>query len=347
MKNKTLLGAAALSILIGSVSTSKADVPGIGTGGFNIADLFNSALSVSCMDWQPTGVCFWLDCNLFICTIKTTLRVRHYLPDAVVSVYKHPDNYPWKDVQMLRGAMDLGQSGSSPASLSLRTSTKTANSPVQRRMVDVVGNPGSLITASVLSSAGVGCDSQITPFKPYFLSDLDFFSWRFPATELIEHSLDIFVPGKREVGFRQDGDDSMLFTGRWGSVYPRNGSLMQMDDYKASAVFAQRAIDIATDNSAAHVYQQLEADKKPGVWPPGQAHEAKSESGKWQMVYPEPEQECHIFGDESRWNTSLSLKNKRSTSGDYGWVYWRPWECCESKGIFLMSVSTTGKGNDE
>jgi integrating conjugative element protein (TIGR03756 family) len=346
MRNKLLPIASAIMLSIGSFSSPVNALQQPSTG-FGFTDLFNSALSMSCISWQPTGVCFWLECKLIYCSIQTTLRVRHYLPDAVVTVYKQPDHYPWRDMEGLRAGMDLGQSGISPPVIDLRKLVKSAESPVQRRMVDVIGNPAVSVTGELLGSTGYGCESQITPFQPYFLSSLDYYSWRYPYTELLQHPINSVVPGMREVGFRQDGDDSMMFYGSWGSVYPRNGTLMQMDDYKASAVFAERAISIATDDSAAHIYTQLDANQESGVWPPGPSHEAKSDPGKWQMVYPQPEQECHIFGDESRWQTSMDLRNKRSQSGDHAWVYWRPWECCEPKGVFLFSITYSTGGNTE
>lgn len=342
MKIKSL----ALSATLTSLLSFSSNLEAVEDSGFGFDDLFTSATSMSCIAWQPTGVCFWLECKLFYCTINTTLRVRHYLPDAVVSVYKHPDDYPWKDIEGLRSGMSLDQSGSSPPTIKLGYLRKRPGSPIQRRMVDVIGNPGTMVAGQILSATGYGCESQVTPFQPYFLSDLDFYSWRFSVTELAEHPINSMVPGMRAVGFREDGDDSMMFSGRWGHVFPRIGSVMQMDDYKASAVFAERAINIATDDSAWHVYTKLDADREPGVWPPGQAHEASSEPGKWQMVYPKPEQGCHIFGDKEKWKDSEDLKNKRSHSGDHAWVYWRPWECCEKKGSFLFSITYSNEGNE-
>ncbi len=40
----------------------------------------------------------------------------------------------------------------------------------------------------------------------------------------------------------------------WGNVYPRQGFLVQPDDFKAAAVMAQRAGDVITRNGQPHVY---------------------------------------------------------------------------------------------
>ncbi|WP_315941019.1 TraU family protein [Avibacterium paragallinarum] len=40
-----------------------------------------------------------------------------------------------------------------------------------------------------------------------------------------------------------------------GNIYPRGGVVTQVDDYKASAVIAQRVADIVTRTGQLHIYQ--------------------------------------------------------------------------------------------
>ena len=48
----------------------------------------------SCIAWRPTGVCFFLHCTIFGCSIRTSIKVSHYVPDAIVSTYADTLNQP-------------------------------------------------------------------------------------------------------------------------------------------------------------------------------------------------------------------------------------------------------------
>ena len=338
----------------------------------NSADIIAESMSLSCIGWAPTGVCFWLKCRVFppSCSVETSLKVRHYNPDAIVQVYQTPGDTPWGEMSFVSDALSLGQSGATPANAD-RISSKPRNkekgkdlrkqsAKIINRHVDIIGSPGLLLVSEVIGSMEYGCESGVTPYMPYFVSTLDYYSWKYPYADWLK--LATFIPGMREVGERNDGENtSMLLTGKFGNVYPRVGSLVQNDTYKASAVFAQRAADIATDPSAMHIYTYLgEKNSKAGWWPPGQVKEYTSKEGKWQMLYPRAESACHIFGDPStKEESSLSgsevdaaydgYQGRRSDDGDYVWQLWRPYECCEKKGqVFLYSIdvnsSNSGSG---
>ena len=49
----------------------------------------------SCLHYRVKGLCYWLVCDTVHCHVKTTLKVSHYLPDAVVSVYRNKNSNPW------------------------------------------------------------------------------------------------------------------------------------------------------------------------------------------------------------------------------------------------------------
>jgi len=314
----------------------------------NSASIMENSLSFSCIDWKPTGVCFWLKCTLVSCSVETSLKVRHFNPDAIVQVYQNPGDVPWDEMSFISELAGSSQSGSTPANAGQQEKNqknKKPSSKVISRHVDVIGSPGLIPVSEFLGSMDYFCESGVTMYQPYFTSPIDYYSWRFPYTEFF--NMATWVPGMREVGERNDGENKdFLFTGRFGNVYPRIGSLMQNDTYKASAVFAQRAADIVTDSGAMHIYNFLgEKNSKDGWWPPGQVKEWTSSEGKWQMLYPKAESTCHIFGEPSTRNNSDKNQGKdgyshlRSKDGNYGFQFWRPYECCEKKGqIFLFSV---------
>ena len=207
----------------------------------------------SCASWRPSGTCFWLRCGFWGCSVRTSLRVSHYNPDAVVSAFHEGALHPWLDAgqtleRNLRSAatelvgMPIDSAGT-------RTRDDGRDRARMFRDVDVIGHPGGL-----LSLPGVGgtvpmmCPTTVRPFQPYFSSYMDALAWRsllqvewmYPAS---------FIPGMREIGAWP--------TNSWGAVYPRDGNVTQQHPVKAAAVLAQRAGDITTRTGQPHVYLQL------------------------------------------------------------------------------------------
>lgn len=82
----------------------------------------------SCLHYQVKGVCFFLKCSLGGCWIRTSIRVKHYLPEAVVSTYQVPSDHPWIEIGM--------------------------------PMSTVAWEVGSLITSAVLPTSVLGLDGQ-------------------------------------------------------------------------------------------------------------------------------------------------------------------------------------------
>ena len=51
------------------------------------ATIAASTLSPNCLEYRVVGICFWLRCSSFGCSVETSVKVRHFVPDAVVSSY--------------------------------------------------------------------------------------------------------------------------------------------------------------------------------------------------------------------------------------------------------------------
>lgn len=107
------------------------------------------AAAPSCLSYRVTGVCFFLRCTPFGCTVETSIRVSHYMPDVLVSTFNDQYIHPWSDV----GGFVSGI-GSSAGSALLRNpidaSASTANPPAERppaepvatfKSADAIGNP--------------------------------------------------------------------------------------------------------------------------------------------------------------------------------------------------------------
>lgn len=60
----------------------------------NTAGLLSSAASPDCISWRISGICYWLLCTPFGCSVKTSVKVTHFIPQAVVSAYLSPGAIP-------------------------------------------------------------------------------------------------------------------------------------------------------------------------------------------------------------------------------------------------------------
>lgn len=301
--------------LVALLITASASSPALDT-----ATIVSSTLSEDCLDYRVTGICFWLRCTLYSCSLETSIKVRHYIPDAVVSSYSNTGENPWTDVQAFSQPNSTARAGGDGT-----TNEDHENNLAKFKNADVIGHPGGWAFSQFASSSGYTCEGAGTAFMPYLLSTLDTLAWRYNLPEsLYPESL---IPGRREIGTR---------TGRnlWGNVYPRGGFLHQTDDYKTAAVVAQRAGDIVTRSGQIHVYQSLLADESDGYWPAGALIESDASTGKWQELTPTQSDSCAVF-PHTRHRT-------QAQQGDYAWALWRPYSCCEREGqFFLGSVDFT------
>jgi integrating conjugative element protein (TIGR03756 family) len=281
----------------------------------NTSSIIASTLSTDCLDYKVVGLCFWLYCDPYGCMVRTSPKVRHYVPDAVVSAYANTGENPWVEVQAMSQPNSEAQGGADGT-----TNARRENNLAKFKNADVIGHPGGSVLARFASS-GYLCKGAGTAFMPYLLSTLDVIAWRYSIPESFYP--ESMIPLLREI--------SSISQGTWGNVYPRAGFLHQVDDYKSGAVIAQRAGDIVTRKYQIHVYQPLLAKASNHYWPAGELKEGDASTGKWQELTPTLSNQCAVFPH--------SDAQVQAQKGDYAWALWRPYSCCESKGqIFLSSV---------
>ncbi|HHF5508092.1 TPA: TIGR03756 family integrating conjugative element protein [Haemophilus influenzae] len=307
LKKMTLSGlciAIALTSISGQASES-------GQSSLNTASIMASSASTSCLDYKVVGTCFWLFCTKFGCKIRTSTKIKHYIPEVVVSSYNHQAQNPWVEMNFLSNGVKGGDYQSPHKDYTQATF----------KNVDVIGHPQGAIS-QMLNSTGYYCKSQTTPFVPYYLSGLDFLAWRFGVPEMVYP--EALIPGMREI--RADGDT-------WGNIYPRAGTVTQVHDYKASAVTAHRVADVVTNTFQPHVYIPIakKDNQSNGEWFPPPVKEGDAKTHKWQQLHPVTSQSCAIFPD----NPPSML----SENGSYAWALWRPYKCCKKRGqTFLYSI---------
>ena len=301
------------SFLLGSVQTALA----IDTG-----TIAASALSVDCLEYRVVGICYWLLCTIYECEVQTSVQVRHYIPDAVVSAYSNTGENPWGDVASMSPSNPTAVHGGDGT-----TNQPHENNLAKFKNADVIGHPATLF-ADFIAQYGYSCAAVGRPLQPYLLSTFDTLAWRYNIPEMFYP--DALIPGRREIGSR-------LSLNLWGNVYPRGGFLHQTDDSKAAAVVAQRAGDIVTRRGQPHVYRPLlateipVADQQDGYWPPGALIETDASTGKWQELVPTLSSSCAVFPNNNR--------HAQATDGGYAWALWRPYSCCERRGeVFLGHI---------
>lgn len=278
-----------------------------------------SALSPNCLEYRVVGLCFWLFCTPFGCKVKTSTKVRHFIPELVVSSYATTGNNPWTEMAALSSPISGAEGGGN-----LITPNTLRDNLPRFKNVDGIGHPGGVVATQLAAQSGYACASGATAFQPYYLSTLDSLAWRHGIPESVYP--ESLTPGVREIGLQASGN-------MWGNVYPRQGFLVQPDDFKAAAVMAQRAGDVMTRSGQPHVYLPLTPAKREGYWPPGPIVENEASTHKWQLLSPQVQPTCAIFPSEP----------VQSADGGYAWSLWRPYSCCKREGqTFLFSLDFEG-----
>ena len=283
----------------------------------NTGTIVASTLSPDCLEYRVVGICYWLYCTWTGCTVRTSVKVRHYVPDAVVSSYSNTGENPWTEVRFMSPPNPTAEDGGDGT-----TNEEHENNLAKFKNADVIGHPGGQVFSQFASASGYACEGAGTAFMPDLLSTLATLAWRYNVPEMVYP--ESLIPGRREIGTRTG-------LNMWGNVYPRGGFLHQTDDYKSGAVVAQRAGDIVTRRGQPHVYQPLLADERDGYWPAGALMETDASTGKWQELTPTLSNSCAVFP-----HTDTRVQAQQ---GDYAWALWRPYSCCERRGqVFLGSI---------
>lgn len=309
----------------------------IETTSISTTDILSSPIPhKSCHNYCLTGVCLWLVCGLSGCSIKTSIRVRHYNPDLVVSVYEEGGNNPWNDAKSLFGATEktslsalINTFHDAPAGYGERTEggNHGADRSLRFKEATAIGHPLAGFTS--LSTAEYWCPSEADPFVPYFSSSFDALAWRLGLTEMLY--LQNFLPGARVVG--------KGFTQQWGSVFPRTGFITQKDDVKAGAVIAQRVGNIVTQDRQPHVYQTFGEVHYNRISLPGELRENNAATGLWQMLAPKKDKQCYVFGQNDVLGTPWSA-DRKSEDKAYAYALWRRYECCKAKGAYITTIES-------
>lgn len=288
------------------------------------ATISSNALNCTdCIDWKISGMCFFLKCTPFGCSIKTSIRVSHNIPDLVASSYTNRSAWTetanWNPIR-------------NSASLSRFNRGEKGDTQLDYKHTDIIGNP-ALLVFNQASNTGYFCPSDTEVMQPYFLSGLDP-SWSKPDTERLYPQSWVGIPAIKS------NKTLGIIGGQWAQVYPRTGWGAHPTDVINGAVAAHRAAHIVSRKGQPHIYQPADGGCSPHMkcWPPGQleTNENKGRNGYlFQMVSPKEDSTAKAFGgDANNW-----IAKRYSSNESYVWNVWRRYSCCEKKGTFLYAIT--------
>lgn len=307
----------------------------------------NAALS--CLDWEVRGVCIWMTCVLVACEFDYSIKVKNFVPELTVQAYDRANGEPWTESQDIN-QISQGDADSSWVTtiigwienydvddIGIRGGVSTEGSKKQHanlnfKLVDAYGNPAIEAFNELAESTGYVCGGTTTMFFPYYISNLDSIAWRWDVPEMfypqswlpLIQQWDLGSGSTASLGFQSK-------TNNYGAIYPRHGFMTAQDPLKAAVLSVFRAAHFITRSGEPHLYFSIDEDDEQGYWPPDPLDQDDSDTGQWQMLYPDEEDGCRSFPYSSSESAS-----KRSTDGSYIWNFWRAFKCCEQEGAVLI-----------
>ena len=126
----------------------------------NSAAIIASTLSPDCLEYKVVGICYWLLCTPFGCKVKTSTKVRHYVPDAVVSAYSNTGANPWIEMSPLGTPNPMAQAGNDGT-----TNHVAENNIIKFKEADVIGHPGGATLSQFASASGYVCKGATLPLS--------------------------------------------------------------------------------------------------------------------------------------------------------------------------------------
>lgn len=115
-----------------------ASLPLSASAAISSAAIIASTSSPTCLEYKVVGICYWLLCTPVGCTVKTSTKVRHYIPDAVVSAYANTGENPWTEVSPMGAPNAAAQAGNDGT-----TNHNAENNIAKFKEADVIGHPGA------------------------------------------------------------------------------------------------------------------------------------------------------------------------------------------------------------
>ncbi|MEO0436610.1 MAG: TraU family protein [Pseudomonadota bacterium] len=278
------------------------------------AEILAAGGDVGCLDWKVAGMCIWMTCTILDgCSIETTVKYRHRIPEYVVTSYPSLGRGPWSVTNAMAQPTSFAQDGGA----SDEGGSNLREQVLKFKNAEMIGSPSNAIYERASSTSRTFCNPNSTPYSPHFISSADPF-WRDPLLET-PWTLRYIASGVRV--------DRSWFAG----LYPRIGFVSQNHDYKASLVSAVRAVSI-TQDPGIHVARRLPSGGgRSGYWPP-----SRSSAFSWQQLTPN-RMGCRRLPDiDDTTRLTDPYSGRLNQSRGNAWQLWRRYACCERAGTTLI-----------
>ena len=270
--------------------------------------------------FRVEGACFWLDWSWRGPEITPTPEVSEFLPDLIVAVYNQAGENPWSEVQNTvdKAADQVEQASSREFFHSEMNNGSTAslglseqNDSVITKNVDVIGSPTGILRLPFLI-----LPYNTTPLMPYFLSALDAIPGRSGMAEAVR--LETFNPLGETVGTLYD---------HWAYEFPREMSVDNNNDFKASVSIGLHAADLVTNLSPLHVIHTTDNNCGDHCVVANVLPETSETHEIWQEIYPNDHR--IILGESDASSlTPLHQDDIDAGEGDYLFAVWRHYQGC-------------------
>lgn len=314
------------------------------SGVIDILEIVETTMSgvLSCLNFEVRGICVWMTCSIIPpgCSFDTSIKVKNHVPDLIFQSYDRADVEPWTEshdintlsqgdadsswVTTLIGMVedfDVDSVGIQGGVSTAATKKKRAN--LNFKLVDAYGNP-AIIAFNIMAGASSGfiCESRTFPFLPHFISNLNAIAWRWDIPEMFYPQSWLPLITTWDLGTSANN---------YGPIYPRHGFMTAQDPLKASVLSAFRAAHVVTRTGEPHVYLTVDQPDSDGYWPSDPLDKDESDTGIWQMLYPQEDDSCQGFP-----YGGSPPSARRSTDGNYVWSFWKSYKCCQRKGSTLI-----------
>lgn len=255
-----------------------------------------------CLYPRIVGICIWI--WPYPLNIEVTIKIGHFNPDVIVYVNRE-------------GALSTQDNPVYPSKGSAEVDdNERGHKDLMFKHALAAGNP---------LSGQIYCPTQADT-TIYFTSEIDIPSWKWVGLDSLDSAA--FIPGQREV----DVDEN------WGALYPRSGWVIQQSDPKTAGIIAQRVGDIITRESEPHIYDddlasqmKIFVEDEMFTWAPDELIENVFDEGWWERISPDFKIQCDIFGEDGS-------DEAVDDNGDYIYILWRPYTCCEIEPGFLIYI---------
>lgn len=293
---------------------------------FGWETVLRGSTRTACIRLYITGICVFLDCGLQGCKIRVSPRIRHHLPDLVVSSYNDPGESPFdmtrsqsrNALAALEAESQRSFLGVPPAGATEPTIPDGNPRHLRFKEAQTVGNPaitlyqlGSQVMRQIAIAFPYApvylCPSKSRPFHNYHQSEADAWAWRTGAA-------DAWLLDGRIIGAAGSHN--------WAPIRPRMGFMIQNDDAKTGAVAAYRSVDLVTRTGQPHQYTPLPVSA------------SRERDGNWLLVHPAARSSCTSLGADNH-----QLAGVHDPDGDQGWIYWPQYTCCvPQSGIRIATI---------